>query len=77
MYIESLYRFNQEDRRWMEESLTAASVAALTIHDMCKAVQKDMVIGLVRLLAKAGGKSGDLTGGQPRLKVLFCRCASW
>lgn len=35
------------------EALTADSVAALTIYDMCKAVQKDLVIGLVRLLAKA------------------------
>lgn len=41
------------------EALTAASVAALTIYDMCKAVQKDMVIGPVQLLAKSGGKSGD------------------
>jgi len=41
------------------EAFTAASVAALTIYDMCKAVQKDMVIGPVRLLAKSGGKSGD------------------
>ena len=41
------------------EALTAASVAALTIYDMCKAVQKDMIIGPVRLLAKSGGKSGD------------------
>lgn len=41
------------------EALTAASVAALTIYDMCKAVQKDMVIGPVRLLEKSGGKSGD------------------
>ncbi|EAO1351603.1 cyclic pyranopterin monophosphate synthase MoaC, partial [Salmonella enterica] len=41
------------------EALTAASVAALTIYDMCKAVQKDMVIGPVRLLAKSGGKSRD------------------
>ncbi len=40
------------------EALTAASVAALTIYDMCKAVQKDMVIGPVRLLEKSGGKSG-------------------
>ncbi|OEF23785.1 cyclic pyranopterin monophosphate synthase MoaC [Vibrio rumoiensis] len=40
------------------EALTAASVAALTIYDMCKAVQKDMVIGNVRLLEKTGGKSG-------------------
>lgn len=41
------------------EALTAASVAALTIYDMCKAVQKDLVIGPVRLLMKSGGKSGD------------------
>jgi cyclic pyranopterin phosphate synthase len=41
------------------EALTAASVAALTIYDMCKAVQKDMVISQVRLLEKRGGKSGD------------------
>ncbi|MDO2948755.1 cyclic pyranopterin monophosphate synthase MoaC [Aeromonas simiae] len=40
------------------EALTAASVTALTIYDMCKAVQKDMVIGPVRLLEKRGGKSG-------------------
>ena len=40
------------------EALTAASVAALTIYDMCKAVQKDMVISQVRLLEKCGGKSG-------------------
>lgn len=41
------------------EALTAASVAALTLYDMCKAVQKDMVIEQVRLLSKTGGKSGD------------------
>ena len=40
------------------EALTAASVAALTIYDMCKAVQKDIVIEQVRLLEKSGGKSG-------------------
>ncbi|OED81140.1 cyclic pyranopterin monophosphate synthase MoaC [Vibrio splendidus] len=40
------------------EALTAASVAALTIYDMCKAVQKDIVIENVRLLEKTGGKSG-------------------
>ncbi|GGI89781.1 cyclic pyranopterin monophosphate synthase MoaC [Shewanella gelidii] len=40
------------------EALTAASVAALTIYDMCKAVQKDMVICQTRLLEKRGGKSG-------------------
>ena len=41
------------------EALTAASVAALTIYDMCKALEKGMVISDVRLLEKTGGKSGD------------------
>ena len=45
------------------EALTAASVAALTIYDMCKAVQKDMVIEQTRLLTKTGGKSGDWQRG--------------
>ena len=40
------------------EALTAVSVAALTVYDMCKAVQKDMVISDIRLLKKTGGKSG-------------------
>ncbi|HUE93490.1 cyclic pyranopterin monophosphate synthase MoaC [Pseudomonas sp.] len=40
------------------EALTAASVAALTIYDMCKAVDRGMVIEQVRLLEKLGGKSG-------------------
>lgn len=40
------------------EALTAASVAALTIYDMCKAVDRGMVIENVRLLEKLGGKSG-------------------
>ena len=41
------------------EALTAVSVAALTIYDMCKAVDKEMVIGDICLLKKIGGKSGD------------------
>lgn len=40
------------------EALTAASVAALTLYDMCKAVDKDMVIDGARVLEKSGGKSG-------------------
>ena len=40
------------------EALTAVSVAALTVYDICKAVQRDMVITDVRLLYKDGGKSG-------------------
>jgi cyclic pyranopterin phosphate synthase len=41
------------------EALTAVSVAALTIYDMVKAVDKAMVIGDIRLVAKTGGRSGD------------------
>lgn len=41
------------------EALTAASVAALTVYDMCKAVQRDMVITDVRLMEKTGGVHGD------------------
>jgi len=41
------------------EALTAASVAALTVYDMCKAISKAMEIRCVRLVEKSGGKSGD------------------
>ena len=41
------------------EALTAVSVAALTVYDMCKAVERGMQIEGVRLVAKSGGKSGD------------------
>ena len=41
------------------EALTAASVAALTIYDMCKAIDRGMVVTDLRLLRKSGGKSGD------------------
>ena len=40
------------------EALTAASVAALTVYDMCKAVDRGMTIHEVRLVHKSGGKSG-------------------
>jgi cyclic pyranopterin phosphate synthase len=43
------------------EALTAASVAALTLYDMCKAVDKGMVISEVKLIEKKGGKSGHWT----------------
>ncbi|GAB1670372.1 TPA: cyclic pyranopterin monophosphate synthase MoaC [Mannheimia haemolytica] len=56
--IESLCKLTGKTGVEME-ALTAASVAALTIYDMCKAVQKDMIIENVRLLSKSGGKSGD------------------
>jgi cyclic pyranopterin monophosphate synthase len=41
------------------EAMVAVSVALLTIYDMAKAIDKGMVIGAVRLIAKTGGKSGD------------------
>jgi len=40
------------------EAMTAVSIAALTVYDMCKAVQKDIVISDIKLLEKTGGKSG-------------------
>jgi cyclic pyranopterin monophosphate synthase len=43
------------------EALTAVSVACLTLYDMLKAAEKDMVIEAVRLVSKSGGKSGDWT----------------
>ncbi len=45
------------------EALTAATVAALTVYDMCKAVDRGMVIRHVQLLEKAGGKSGQWQRG--------------
>ncbi|AWX13349.1 cyclic pyranopterin monophosphate synthase MoaC [Mergibacter septicus] len=55
--IESLCKLSGKTGVEME-ALTAVSVAALTIYDMCKAIQKDITIENVRLLAKSGGKSG-------------------
>jgi cyclic pyranopterin phosphate synthase len=45
------------------EALTAVQVALLTIYDMCKAVDRGMVIGDIKLLEKSGGKSGTWTAG--------------
>ena len=61
--IESLCKLTGKTGVEME-ALTAATVAALTIYDMCKAVQKDMVIEHVRLLEKRGGKSGHFVAGE-------------
>ncbi|MFM7275695.1 MAG: cyclic pyranopterin monophosphate synthase MoaC [Gammaproteobacteria bacterium] len=47
------------------EALTAASVAALTVYDMCNAVDRGMVIEGVRLLEKRGGRSGSWVAGDP------------
>jgi cyclic pyranopterin phosphate synthase len=46
------------------EALVAASVAALTIYDMCKAVDRDMEVSGVRLLEKSGGRSGHWLRGE-------------
>ncbi|WP_409439604.1 cyclic pyranopterin monophosphate synthase MoaC [Psychromonas sp. GE-S-Ul-11] len=61
--IESLCKLSGKTGVEME-ALTAASVAALTIYDMCKAIQKDMVISAVKLLEKTGGKSGHYSSQQ-------------
>jgi cyclic pyranopterin phosphate synthase len=45
------------------EALTGVSVALLTVYDMCKAVDKKMVIGNIHLIKKQGGKSGDFVFG--------------
>ncbi|MNJ28161.1 Cyclic pyranopterin monophosphate synthase accessory protein [compost metagenome] len=58
LYIEATAK--TEGKTGVEmEALTAASAAALTVYDMCKALQKDMVIGPTLLRSKTGGKSGD------------------
>lgn len=56
--VECLVR--ARDRTGVEmEALTAVGVAALTVYDMCKAVDKEMTISGIRLVKKTGGKSGD------------------
>ena len=58
VYLESSASTNAQTGVEME-ALVAASVAALTIYDMCKALDKGIVISDVRLESKTGGKSGD------------------
>ena len=57
LHIQSEVRCTGETGVEME-ALTAVSVAALTVYDMCKAVQRDMTITDIKLLYKEGGKSG-------------------
>jgi cyclic pyranopterin phosphate synthase len=57
VYIRSIVRCTYHTGVEME-ALTGAAVAALTIYDMCKAVDRGMVIGDIMLLKKSGGKSG-------------------
>jgi cyclic pyranopterin phosphate synthase len=47
------------------EAMTAVGVAALTIYDMCKAVDREMVLTDIRLMAKEGGKSGAFVRQEP------------
>ncbi len=60
LYINSTVRVTSNTGVEME-ALTACTVAALTIYDMCKSVQKTMTIGDIKLLTKSGGKSGDFS----------------
>ena len=60
--ITALATTRTRDRTGVEmEALTAASVAALTIYDMCKAVDRSMTINSVQLVKKSGGRSGTYT----------------
>lgn len=58
LYIEATVRTTGKTGVEME-ALTAVSAAGLTVYDMCKAIDKDMVIGPTRVIEKTGGKSGD------------------
>ncbi len=59
--VEAMYKTGVE-----MEALTAASVAALTVYDMCKAVDRGMQIERVQLEHKSGGKSGDFQREEPK-----------
>lgn len=60
-------RVEAVDRTGVEmEALTAASVCALTVYDMCKAIDREMEIGTIRLLEKSGGKSGPFMRHEKR-----------
>lgn len=58
LYIEATVKTTGKTGVEME-ALTAVSACALTVYDMCKALQKDMVIGPTMLVSKSGGKNGD------------------
>jgi cyclic pyranopterin phosphate synthase len=58
VHIESTVKLDGKTGVEME-ALTACSVAALTIYDMCKAIDKDMIIDSTKVISKTGGKSGD------------------
>ncbi|WP_379135626.1 cyclic pyranopterin monophosphate synthase MoaC [Paenibacillus sp. sgz500958] len=58
LYIEATVKLTGKTGVEME-ALTAVSASALTVYDMCKALQKDMIIGPTMLVSKSGGKNGD------------------
>lgn len=61
-YIEAICTVKTDGKTGVEmEALTGVQIALLTIYDMCKAIDKKMVITDVHLLAKSGGKSGEFT----------------
>lgn len=67
-YIEVEASVETVDRTGVEmEALTACTVACLTIYDMCKAVDRSMVIGDVALWEKTGGRSGSFRRSEPSL----------
>lgn len=62
--VEILAEVQCEGKTGVEmEALTAAAVAALTVYDMCKAVQRDMIIQDIYLVSKTGGSHGDYHSG--------------
>lgn len=64
-YVEVEAQVDTFDRTGVEmEALTACSVAALTVYDMCKSADKNMTIGEIALWEKTGGKSGTYKRGQ-------------
>lgn len=69
--IEVQARVSSEGKTGVEmEALTAVSITCLTIYDMCKAIDKDMVIADIKLLKKSGGKSGTYIRKSKRGKVI-------
>ncbi len=66
--VEIEARVETVDRTGVEmEALTACSVAALTIYDMCKSLDRSMTIGEIALWEKTGGRSGSYRRDQPRI----------
>jgi cyclic pyranopterin monophosphate synthase len=63
LYIEATVKTTGKTGVEME-ALTAVTACALTVYDMCKAMQKDMIIGPTMLVSKSGGKNGDYMRGE-------------